>query len=60
MSDLPTPKDERVKLREVPDKRVAVIRFSGRYSRDNCGVSGGGDGGLLFESVGMDVCGDEV
>ena len=33
LATLPLPLDERVKLREVPGKRVAVIRFSGSWSQ---------------------------
>jgi effector-binding domain-containing protein len=32
---LPKPKDERVKIREVPAKKVAVIRYSGTWSEEN-------------------------
>ena len=30
LEDLPTPRDERVRLREAPGRRVAALRFSGR------------------------------
>jgi hypothetical protein len=33
LATLPVPLDERVKLREVPGNRVAVIRFSGSWSQ---------------------------
>ena len=33
LATLPEPLDERVKLREVPGKRVAAIRFSGSWSQ---------------------------
>jgi hypothetical protein len=31
LESLPTPSDERVVLRQLPEERVAVLRFSGRY-----------------------------
>lgn len=34
MDTLPTPKDERVRLVEVPGETVAVLRFNGSYSPD--------------------------
>ena len=34
---LPRPDDARVMLREVPARRVAVLRFHGRYTRENVG-----------------------
>ena len=34
---LPMPKDDRVKLAQVPAKKVAVIRYSGTWSRENYG-----------------------
>lgn len=34
MATLPQPKDDRVKLREVPSKRMAVLRFSGFAGED--------------------------
>lgn len=35
LSDLPKPDDVRVELREVPEKRVGVVRFRGRFTRSN-------------------------
>jgi len=35
LATLPQPKDARIKLREVPAKKVAVIRYSGTWSKDN-------------------------
>ena len=35
LATLPEPLDERVKLREMPGNRVAVIRFSGTWSQAN-------------------------
>jgi len=35
LATLPKPKDERVQLREVPAKKVAVIQYSGTWSTDN-------------------------
>ncbi len=35
MSTLPRPKDTRVDLREVAEKKVAVYQFRGRFTRDN-------------------------
>jgi hypothetical protein len=34
---LPAPVDDRVLLCEVPERRVAVLRFHGRYNADNVG-----------------------
>lgn len=34
MDTLPIPNDERVRLVEVPEEKVAVLRFSGNYSPD--------------------------
>ncbi|HEX3773920.1 MAG TPA: heme-binding protein [Polyangiaceae bacterium] len=34
LSSLPTPKDNRVRLRYVPARRVAALRFHGRYGND--------------------------
>lgn len=35
LATLPKPKDERVQLREIPAKKVAVIRYSGTWSKEN-------------------------
>lgn len=35
LAALPEPDDPRVVLRDVPARRFAVLRFSGRFSRDN-------------------------
>ncbi len=35
LATLPKPKDERIQLREVKAKKVAVIRYSGTWSKDN-------------------------
>jgi hypothetical protein len=35
LAALPAPDDPRVVLRDVPARRFAVLRFSGRFSRDN-------------------------
>jgi effector-binding domain-containing protein len=35
LATLPKPKDERVQLREIPAKKVAVIRYSGTWSKNN-------------------------
>ena len=35
LATLPKPKDDSVKLREVPAKKVAVIRYSGTWSQEN-------------------------
>jgi len=35
LATLPKPKDERVQIREVPGKKVAVIRYSGTWSEEN-------------------------
>lgn len=35
MSSLPSPEDHRVELREVPERRMAVLRFKGRHSKHN-------------------------
>jgi effector-binding domain-containing protein len=35
MATLPKPKDVRIQLREVPEKKVAVIRYSGTWSKNN-------------------------
>ena len=35
LSTLPKPKDERIQIREVPAKKVAVIRYSGTWSEEN-------------------------
>jgi effector-binding domain-containing protein len=35
LETLPKPKDERVILREIPAKKVAVIEYSGTWSEDN-------------------------
>jgi SOUL heme-binding protein len=35
LPSLPEPDDPRVVLREVPARRFAVLRFAGRFSRDN-------------------------
>jgi effector-binding domain-containing protein len=35
LATLPKPKDKRVQLREIPAKKVAVIRYSGTWSKDN-------------------------
>lgn len=34
LADLPRPDDPKVELREVPERRVAVLRFRGRYRAD--------------------------
>ena len=34
ISTLPRPDDPRIELREVPEKRVAVLRFRGAFTRD--------------------------
>ena len=33
--DLPRPNDPRVELREIPERRVGVVRFRGRFTRAN-------------------------
>lgn len=35
MSSLPSPEDHRVELREVPERRMAVLRFKGRHTKSN-------------------------
>jgi effector-binding domain-containing protein len=35
LSTLPKPKDERIEIREIPAKKVAVIRYSGTWSEEN-------------------------
>jgi len=35
LESLPKPKDNRIQLLEVPGKKVAVIRYSGTWSKDN-------------------------
>ena len=35
LSTLPKPKDERIKIREIPAKKVAVVRYSGTWSEEN-------------------------
>jgi effector-binding domain-containing protein len=35
METLPLPNDERVKLREIPARRVAAIEFSGGWSQES-------------------------
>ena len=35
LATLPKPKDERIQLREVTAKKVAVIRYSGTWSKEN-------------------------
>jgi len=35
MESLPIPNDSRVTLRRVPERKLAVIRFSGRWTEDN-------------------------
>jgi hypothetical protein len=35
LATLPKPKDEQIRLREVPIKKVAVIRYSGTWSEEN-------------------------
>jgi effector-binding domain-containing protein len=35
LSTLPKPKDERIQIREIPAKKVAVIRYSGTWSEEN-------------------------
>jgi effector-binding domain-containing protein len=35
LETLPKPKDDRVQIREVPAKKVAVIRYSGTWSQEN-------------------------
>jgi hypothetical protein len=35
LTTLPKPKDDRVQIREVPAKKVAVIRYSGTWSEEN-------------------------
>jgi hypothetical protein len=35
ISSLPRPDDHRIELREVPEKRVAVLRFRGSFTREN-------------------------
>lgn len=35
VSSLPQPEDPRVQLREVPERRIAVLRFNGRFTRRN-------------------------
>ena len=34
LSSLPKPKDDRVELREIPAKKVAVIKYSGTWSKE--------------------------
>ncbi len=35
LSSLPSPEDHRVELREVPERRMAVLRFKGRHTKHN-------------------------
>lgn len=35
ITSLPHPDDHRVELREVPEKKIAVLRFRGRFTREN-------------------------
>ncbi len=35
VSSLPQPEDPRVQLREVPERRIAVLRFNGRFTKKN-------------------------
>ncbi len=35
LESLPKPKDNRIRLLEVPGKKVAVIRYSGTWTKDN-------------------------
>jgi hypothetical protein len=35
LSSLPLPDDSRVALREVPERRIAVLRFDGRFTKKN-------------------------
>ena len=35
VASLPQPDDPRIELREVPARRIAVLRFHGRFTRDN-------------------------
>jgi effector-binding domain-containing protein len=35
METIPAPKDETVKIREIPARRVASIRYSGRWTEEN-------------------------
>ena len=35
MVDVPTPEDERIEIRIVPEKLVAAIRYSGRWTTRN-------------------------
>lgn len=35
VSTLPQPEDPRVQLREVPERRIAVLRFNGRFTKKN-------------------------
>ena len=37
LADLPTPQDDRIELLEVPARRVAVLRFRGRYDERTVG-----------------------
>jgi SOUL heme-binding protein len=34
-ASLPSPDDMRVELRDVPERRIAALRFSGRFTREN-------------------------
>ncbi|MEO8704641.1 MAG: heme-binding protein [Kofleriaceae bacterium] len=36
-ASLPRPEDMRVELREMPERRIAALRFHGRFTRDNLG-----------------------
>jgi hypothetical protein len=35
LATLPKPKDDRIQIREIPAKKVAVIRYSGTWSEEN-------------------------
>lgn len=35
VSSIPQPEDPRVQLREVPERRIAVLRFNGRFTKHN-------------------------
>lgn len=35
MSSLPHPRDARITLREVPERRIAALRFRGEFTQDN-------------------------
>lgn len=35
LESLPVPKDDQIQIREIPAKKMAVIRYSGTWSREN-------------------------